>query len=631
VVFILLKYHRSERKLHVEQEKEVMHLMRYKQLFSNMPIAYLRYFIRRKIGSGDLLYNLISKNRVADTDFGAHFDKLEKSMFSLVNKSDVLAVAEGKPTFRAELFMPDSSRYYDVFFCASEQKSVIDIFIVDKTEQIEASRQVIEYAKMNGRILHMLPDTIIIFNPDLTVDQLLNPVPHNSLAPSMDIVGKQTADFYVSGVTERLNLAIQKTIYTNELATFDYQIVDKGNTYYFNARLNTLSGTKVCCIIHEYTDMMLNQLQLEQAKNELEHVNHKLQMVINAANVVPWTIDCVAGKLYFGDVEYELSDNCLIHPDDRALYAAKIGEVLKTDDDGKVFSYSIRLKMPDESYEWHEIHCSVDKRDNRGNVSVIIGSAANIDKQRQIEDNLREAKEKAEESSRLKSTFLANVSHEIRTPLNAIVGFSNVLASTPDLSEKEKKEFIASIDDNNQLLLQLVNDILDISLMDMGMMEYTYSEENITMVMHTVVEKMREKQSNKKVELLLDEDLPVSCMTYTDVKRFVQVMNNLITNALKFTYIGSVRVGYRITGEKMLYCYVTDTGVGIDARYQKQIFERFEKLDQFQQGTGLGLSICKSIVEALGGRIGVVSEKGKGSTFWFTLPILSECPPTPDE
>lgn len=627
LVIILIKYARSERKLHYEQEKEVLHLTRYKQLFANMPIAYMRYFVRKKFGSENLTYNLISENIVAETFFSSNLKQMEHTLFSLENKEKILSVSNGIETFRTEIYQQKINKHFDVFFCPSEQHSIMDIFLVDKTEQVEASRQVIEYAKMNSRILGMLPDTIIIFKKDLSVELILNPSSYNYLAPSSSIVGKKTSEFYVQGVTELLDKSIAKALVSNDMVSFDYEIVNGDNTYYFNARLNTLSGTKVCCIIHEYTNMMTNQKQLETAKNELEHVNHKLQMVINAASVKPWTYDVKNDMIVIGDKMKWKSDSDYVYSEDKEYFLNKVRDVATHGIDGEVYSYVVRLRnFENNQFEWHEVRCSVDQRDNHGNVTMIIGSVVNIDMQRQIEDNLRKAKEKAEESSRLKSTFLANVSHEIRTPLNAIVGFSNILASPEQLTQEQKQKFVSSINMNNELLLQLINDILDLSLMDTGMLRYNYAQEDVCMIIKRVVDKQKEKVAGSNVTLMASSDMPLSCITYTDIKRFVQVLDNFITNAIKFTFEGHIIVGCRMIDDDHYICYVKDSGIGIEPAYHHQIFERFEKLNSFKQGTGLGLPICKSIVEALGGVIGVDSEKGKGSTFWFTMPVLKQIP-----
>ncbi|MDD6209937.1 MAG: PAS domain-containing protein [Bacteroidales bacterium] len=233
------------------------------------------------------------------------------------------------------------------------------------------------------------------------------------------------------------------------------------------------------------------------------------------------------------------------------------------------------------------------------------------------EIELRKAKEIAEQSDILKSAFLANMSHEIRTPLNAIVGFSELLCTTEEQSEKE--EFIKIIQTNNELLLQLISDILDLSKIESNLLEYTETDVDINDLLSKIEQSSKLRVTRKEVELFFEDRLP-SCILNIDKNRLTQVITNLITNAIKFTDKGSIRFGYRQQDNRDILFHVSDTGCGIPSDETKKIFDRFTKLNSFIKGTGLGLSISKSIVNHWGGDIGVKSEVGKGSTFWFTVP-----------
>ena len=247
----------------------------------------------------------------------------------------------------------------------------------------------------------------------------------------------------------------------------------------------------------------------------------------------------------------------------------------------------------------------------------ILYTAWDITDQKILERKLRLAKEEAEESNRIKSAFLANMSHEIRTPLNAIVGFSSILAE--DVSEEERTEYLSIISKNNDILLQLINDILDLSKIEAGTLEYVYANIDVNKMLSEIEQAARMRQTNANVAICAVTPLE-GLLLYTDQRRVTQVLNNFISNAMKFTNTGSITFGYEEPKDGYIRFFVTDTGTGIPPEKVADIFNRFVKLDSFKQGTGLGLAISQNIVKELKGEIGVASELGNGSTFWFTLP-----------
>ena len=250
-----------------------------------------------------------------------------------------------------------------------------------------------------------------------------------------------------------------------------------------------------------------------------------------------------------------------------------------------------------------------------GRKPLLIGISWDITNLQNIEQELIKARIKAEQSDRLKSAFLANMSHEIRTPLNAIVGFSQLLPAAE--TAEEKKLYSGIINQNSDILLQLINDILDLSKIEAGTLEYIKRPMNLGEVCRTIyaVHKERVKEGVTLVFDNVDENLFIE----GDQNRIMQVITNFLTNASKFTYAGEIRLGFERT-DKNIRVYVKDTGIGIEPEKVDHIFERFVKLNSFAQGTGLGLSICQMIIEKIGGEIGVTSELGKGSTFYFTIP-----------
>lgn len=250
-----------------------------------------------------------------------------------------------------------------------------------------------------------------------------------------------------------------------------------------------------------------------------------------------------------------------------------------------------------------------------GREPLLIGVSWDITDMQSIEQELIKARIKAEQSDRLKTAFLANMSHEIRTPLNAIVGFSNLLASAEN--PEDQGLYADIINQNSDILLQLINDILDLSKIEAGTLEYIKRPMNLGELCRTAYE-IHKGRVHEGVTLILDNregDLIID----EDCNRIMQIVTNLITNAIKFTNQGEIRFGFEVR-EALIYFYVKDTGIGIDENKVTHVFERFVKLNSFVQGTGLGLAICRVIIEKIGGEIGATSQKGKGSVFYFTIP-----------
>lgn len=257
----------------------------------------------------------------------------------------------------------------------------------------------------------------------------------------------------------------------------------------------------------------------------------------------------------------------------------------------------------------------------KGKAPLLLGISWDITDLKKAEQALMQAKIKAEESDKLKSAFLANMSHEIRTPLNAIVGFSKLLADTED--PKERQQYYAIVDKNSDLLLQLINDILDLSKIEAGILEFTRHPVNLSELCQGLFNTHLSRMSpNVK---LIYEKADNDFIAYTDGNRIAQVISNLLTNAQKFTPKGEIRFGFRQEGDKIRF-FVKDTGMGIPKANQEKIFNRFVKLNSFIQGTGLGLPICDMIVRNLGGQIWVESVENEGALFQFFIPATQVSP-----
>jgi hypothetical protein len=362
----------------------------------------------------------------------------------------------------------------------------------------------------------------------------------------------------------------------------------------------------------------------------------RLSLMLEAGNVFPWFADIVSGKIEIGDELFkaygvdrkEFHDDFFrmttfvasIYPDDRGIFEAIYNSLLA----GESCKIGLQLRLDllnTGVYKWVDLKGVAQEFDERGKVTKVLGFIANIQKRRDDEQALIEAKQRAEESDRLKSAFLANVSHEIRTPLNAIVGFSEVIAHTE--SECEREEYLDIVKANSNLLLHLINDILDLSRIESGKMEFI--DENIQM--DELCEELRQMhQMRIKNDVKIIFERPAASLTIvSDSHRLRQLYSSLISNAIKYTEKGAITFGYKLKGD-MMEGYVRDSGSGIPAEKLNNVFGRFEKLDLLKQGFGLGLSICKSILDKMGGEIWVESELGVGSCFYFLIPCNGTFP-----
>lgn len=308
------------------------------------------------------------------------------------------------------------------------------------------------------------------------------------------------------------------------------------------------------------------------------------------------------------------------HPEDRAVMLDFLAKVVKGE--STKLCRDVRIRRADGSYTWTRVNVLVRNYRPQDNVIEMLCINFDITQLKETEQMLIKAKEKAEEADRLKSAFLANMSHEIRTPLNAIIGFSDMICQTGE--EEEKQEYMKIVSSNNELLLQLIDDILDLSKIEAGTMEFSLAPTDINDLMEGICRQMQEKNTSPDVAITFTEKAE-ECILNTDRVRLSQVIINFTNNAMKFTPKGSIQMGYRIDEAKdEIYFYVKDTGIGIPEDKINEVFERFVKLNTFAKGTGLGLAICRVIVERLGGTIGADSKEGEGSCFWFRLPITQK-------
>lgn len=441
-----------------------------------------------------------------------------------------------------------------------------------------------------------------------------------------NIIGKKGSELFPESMTEFTHF-METALREKRSITFPYYFKDV-DTFYDIVLSPSLEEDTVDIFC-------LDSTELHNAQQMLSSTNHKLSLALEIANIIPWkwnlkehSILCDINRPIImtampGEIKEEqlsVSDEqyfSKIIKEDRprvmqAFHDLIEGKINKVKEEYRVLNKGKNGRKID----WVEAQATIETRDEQNRPLTLVGSSLVITDRKRMEEELMSAKDRAEESNRLKSAFLANMSHEIRTPLNAIIGFSNILASTEE--EQEKQEYINIIESNNTLLLQLISDILDLSKIEAGILEFSYSNIDLNDMIKEVENITKCRMEGSGVQLIAETPLS-SCFIRTEKNRLMQVINNFLTNAIKFTQKGSITFGYEIR-DKMLYFHVTDTGCGIPANKKDSIFGRFVKLNSFAQGTGLGLSICRTIIEHMNGTIGVESEEGKGSTFWFTIP-----------
>ena len=376
-----------------------------------------------------------------------------------------------------------------------------------------------------------------------------------------------------------------------------------------------------------YLQAKLNDIQIQEANAKIKAYEEELRYMMEACDMCVWRLSFAEGtvKFYKGlstierEIPFAEMADYFIDAKENVMRHFTVDQ---DDYFGKPLSYLGRMRPifhDTDEVQWNQVN-SIPVFDGEGRLTGAFGLIRNITGLMKKQEMLKQETERANDSGRLKSVFLANMTHEIRTPLNAIVGFSDLLQAID--SPDDKKEMIRVIHNNCDMLLRLVNDILVLSSADSNVMEIIPEDIDAAREFDDLCQSLAQRVQEPGVEFIKDNPY-TTLLTRLDAARINQVFINFVTNAVKYTHQGHIKVGYRMEerqGRQGFYAYCEDTGSGIPADQQGRIFERFVKLNDFVQGTGLGLSICKAIIEKCGGEIGVDSEEGKGSTFWFWIP-----------
>jgi len=532
----------------------------------------------------------------------------------------------------------ERNKYYLALFFSLMALAVI--YVIWLRRALHERSRLLEIMRSYSSLVENMPVLYarveLIFDPGgRIIDYVyreVNPTFEKYILPKEKILGKKYSELnpdYSPELPDRYS-----ELNDNRQITFQYYL-EKTKTHLTVISIH--SKTKGCVDVFgvDNTELVLTQQMLKST-------NHKLSAALDAADMTPWKWDLQTGllscnvshDLYVTEEEVTHDGNLIIVPtsacfakicdEDRervrdAFERLANGETQKMREEYRVGRQW--LPSPQQN-EWVEVRAAVDERDANGKPLSLIGTSMTVTQRKEMEEALVQAKVKAEEANTLKSSFLANISHEIRTPLNAIVGFSSLLVSAERGISEEKQEYINIIENNNTLLLQLISDVLDLSKIEAGTMEFDYAPVDVHGLFIELEDTFRLR--NKKSGICICyHRRTTECVVKADRNRLVQVMMNLMNNAVKFTGEGSIEFGFDVREDGFLHFYVTDTGCGIPEERLEEIFGNFVKLNSFVQGTGLGLTICRAIVERMGGKIGAVSRLGQGSTFWFTLPYTA--------
>lgn len=475
------------------------------------------------------------------------------------------------------------------------------------------------------RILDALPDMLTVFDHGANIIELASSPGTNHVEGTTEgIVGTNVKDIVPQEAYESVRKNMDKVIETGKGSIAKHSLMLDGVRHHYENRIFPLDDKYLLCMCRDVSEKVkvekLNTIQ----QNEIIRLNSLMQAILN--NVPAYLFVKDTGN----DFRYLYWNKAFA---ERTGITAEFAigktdaEIFRNEEEIRRFRKGDRAVMEAENVEYLEKYVTATG-DARTVVMIktlvssgdkqpyIVGVGWDITDIKKTEKELIDAKVKAEEADKLKSSFLANMSHEIRTPLNAIVGFSKLIIESGD--KEEQTQYAEIVEKNSGLLLNLFNDILDLSALEAGSLKFSME----TVGMRDICVRLYRQygdSAHSGVTLVFDEVDPDLCVM-GDWNRISQVWQNLLSNAIKFTTEGEIHFGFERKGE-VVQGYVSDTGIGIPVERVATIFSRFGKVNDFVQGTGLGLTICRMFVEKMGGRIWVRSKVGVGTVFYFTLPV----------
>ena len=635
IISLCIELQRSER----EAQSERKYLQ---SLYHHMPLGYAQLRVIRDEQGKPVDLLVLDANYTADkimgtareTYIGRRISELGLDMEQYLKTFTEVLRSDG--FIERDSFYEISKRWIHSILYTTRSDEVISLFS-DTTEMRNAHEALFNSEKMLRNIFDNVQVGVELYDKEgCLVDINTKNLDIFGIAAKEDVLG---INFFENPIVPE---EIRRNVRNGQEQSFrlDYPFDRLGGYYPSRKKGSVQIYTKVTMLYDMYGELVnflvlnIDNTEINEAHHRLEEFESSFSLVSRFGKVGYARFDLVTRDGYAVPQWYrnlgEESDTPMtqvigvynhVNPEDREAIFREIGRVKANESNG--FTLDLRVGLRDGKSGWTRVN--VVRNPLNTDPSKIEMVCVNFDV-KQTEKSLIEAKNKAEVSDRLKSAFLANMSHEIRTPLNAIVGFSNLLAETDDIAER--REYMQVVEENNDLLLKLISDILDLSKIEAGTFEFNYGMLDVNRMCEEAVRSLRLKVQDKPVELLFG-DHEEQCRIVGDKNRLLQVITNFINNAVKFTEQGSITLGYRREAGDLLF-YVEDTGKGISEEHLRTVFDRFVKLNSFAQGTGLGLSISKSIVEQMGGHIGVESEEGRGSRFWFTIPAVA-CNAGPDD
>lgn len=629
IISLCIELQRSER----EAQSERKYLQ---SLYHHMPLGYAQLRVIRDEQGKPVDLLVLDANYTADkimgtareTYIGRRISELGLDMEQYLKTFTEVLRSDG--FIERDSFYEISKRWIHSILYTTRSDEVISLFS-DTTEMRNAHEALFNSEKMLRNIFDNVQVGVELYDKEgCLVDINTKNLDIFGIAAKEDVLG---INFFENPIVPE---EIRRNVRNGQEQSFrlDYPFDRLGGYYPSRKKGSVQIYTKVTMLYDMYGELVnflvlnIDNTEINEAHHRLEEFESSFSLVSRFGKVGYARFDLVTRDGYAVPQWYrnlgEESDTPMtqvigvynhVNPEDREAIFREIGRVKANESNG--FTLDLRVGLRDGKSGWTRVNVVRNPLNTDPSKIEMVCVNFDVTELKQTEKSLIEAKNKAEVSDRLKSAFLANMSHEIRTPLNAIVGFSNLLAETDDIAER--REYMQVVEENNDLLLKLISDILDLSKIEAGTLEFVHTDFELNELMREKENVMRLK-TDQNVELVFEQRYE-TCHVRTDRNRLSQLMINLLTNAAKFTHRGSIRFGYELRAGQ-LYFWVADTGCGIPAERKDAVFERFVKLNSFKQGTGLGLSICRTIVEHLGGNIGVESEEGKGSTFWFTLPYV---------